>query len=220
MSTKPTEPAVPSLVTAGMDQTQQAPHTIRPVAGISVLPSFAVSSLRHADAPGLLLQTVVTLGNKVPDGQIIEAVAIPWFEIVRLISKDPNALHQIDWRKWEEIIGGAYRALQYEVVMTPRSGDLGRDLIATSTDGFAIKIIDQVKAYAPGNLVSANDVRAMSGVLSADRNISKGYVTTTSGFAPGILTDPTIQPFMPYRLELRSGPDLVKWLTDIANKKT
>jgi restriction system protein len=220
MSTKPTEPAVPSLVTAGMDQTQQAPHTFRPVVGISILPSFAVSSLRHADAPALLLQTVVTLGDKVPEGQIIEAVAVPWFEIVRLISKDPNAMHQIDWRKWEEIIGGAYRALRYDVVMTPRSGDLGRDLIATSTDGFSIRIIDQVKAYAPGNLVSANDVRAMTGVLAGDQNVSKGYVTTTSGFAPGIFSDPFIKPFMPHRLELRDGPDLIKWLTDIASKKT
>jgi hypothetical protein len=64
MSTKPTEPAVPSLVTAGMDQTQQTPHTFRPVVGISVLPSFEVSSLRHANAPALLLQTVVTLGDR------------------------------------------------------------------------------------------------------------------------------------------------------------
>ena len=219
--TKPTGPVVPTIVTAGMDQTQQAKTIFRsPLGTMSPLPSFSVSSLRHADAPGLLLQTVVTLGEKTTDGHLIQAVTLPWFEIVKLIGSYPREIHNIDWRKLEEIMAGGYAALGYSVILTPRSNDRGRDLIATSNDGFSIRIIEQVKKYASGNLVDANDVRAMLGVLSGDQNVSKGYITTTSGFAPGIGSDPLIRGFMPHRLELRDGPELVKWLTDIAGKKT
>lgn len=162
----------------------------------------------------------MVLGDKTPEGDIIEAVALSWIQIVNLLKTNPRAVHEIDWRKWEEMLAGAYKAAGFdEVELTSRSGDHGRDLIATKNGRFSIRIIDQMKAYAPGNLVAANDVRAMSGVLNGDPNVSKGYVTTTSGFAPGIFTDPLIKPLMPYRLELRDGPSLINWLTEIANRK-
>jgi hypothetical protein len=56
------------------------------------------------DRPGLLLQAVVIPKNSSSEGQLIEAVALPWFEIVKLLERSPNAVHEIDWRKWEEII--------------------------------------------------------------------------------------------------------------------
>ena len=179
-----------------------------------------VTVLSDPSTPALMLRSVVTLGEKTTEGHVIEAVTVAWFEIIRVMQNDPQAMHQIDWRTWEEIMAGAYKAAGFdEVILTPRSGDLGRDLIATRHDGFSIRIIDQVKKYAPGNLVPANDVRALLHVLNADRSVSKGYVTTTSDFAPGVFTDPFIQPYLPTRLELRSGAELVKMLVDTAAKR-
>jgi restriction system protein len=60
--------------------------------------------------------------------------------------------------------------------------------------------------------VSANDVRALLGVLTADASVSKGIITTTSEFAPGIRKEPGLKRFMPYRLELKEGPELRAWL--------
>ena len=82
----------------------------------------------------------------------------------------------------------------------------------------SIRILDQVKAYGPGNLVSADEVRSMLGVLEAEQNVSKGFVTTTSEFAPGIRDDRRLQAFMPYRLELKDGPQLSEWLLAIREK--
>jgi restriction system protein len=48
-----------------------------------------------------------------------------------------------------------------------------------------------------------------------DQNISKGVVTTTSQFAPGIRLDPGLKALMPYRLELKDGDQLVRWLTEL-----
>jgi hypothetical protein len=124
---------------------------------------------------GLMLQSAVTVGEKTDEGRIIEAVFHPWRQIVTAILHNPRLMHELDWRAWvEEMIAGGYKAAGYDIViLTSRSGDHGRDIIATRDDLGSIRIIDQVKAYKPGHRVPANDVRALLGVLSGDPNVSK-----------------------------------------------
>jgi len=167
--------------------------------------------------PSLLLQTVILdIGHKTNEGHIVEGVTIPWFEIIAQIAGDPDFLFKIPWRRLEELIAGAYeRDGWINVVLTPRSGDRGRDIIAEKPGSCAIRIVDQVKAYGLGHHVSADNVRAMIGVLASDANASKGFVTTTAEFAPGVYTEPDITQFMPYRLDLRDGPKLKGWLIDV-----
>lgn len=107
----------------------------------------------------------------------------------------------------------------FDVVLTPRSNDKGRDVIATSKGLGSVRFFEQVKAYRPGHVVTAEEVRAMVGVLTLDPNVSKGLVTTTSTFAPGIMQDPETARLMPYRLELKGGNALLEWLTTIAAEK-
>lgn len=166
---------------------------------------------------GLLLQAVVVPGKNASEGRIIESIEPAWLKIARLMQRDPSVIYQIDDRKWEEIIAGAYKKAGFEeVILTPRSGDHGRDVIAVKQGLWTVRIIDQVKAYKPGHLVPANDVRALIGVLLSDQAATKGLVTTTSDFAPKIQDDPFIKPHIPCRLQLINGPALVKRLNDLA----
>ncbi|GAB6906647.1 hypothetical protein JCM12296A_24830 [Desulfosarcina cetonica] len=159
-------------------------------------------------------------GEKTSEGCLIEAVAIPWLDIIALIKDDPSTAYQISPDKWEEIVAGAYKRSGFdEVILTPRSGDLGRDVIAVKKGIGHIRIIDQVKAYKPGHLVTANDVRALMGVLHGD-GASKGFLTTTSDFAPKIKDDPLITPFIPSRLQLINGTSLFKRLEDLMDQKS
>jgi restriction system protein len=69
---------------------------------------------------------------------------------------------------------GAYLILEAgfdEVTLTPRSGDLGRDVIAVKRGLGTVRVIDQVKAYGPSHLVTADDVRALLGVLRATKRL-------------------------------------------------
>ncbi len=164
----------------------------------------------------IAVQSVLLRGESTDEGEIIKAVTLPWFEIVRMVVRDPSKVHEISPRLWEEIIAGAYeRAGFEEVVLTPRSGDFGRDVIATKRALGTIRIIDQVKAFKPGHLVTANDVRALVGVLAMD-GASKGFVTTTSGFAPLLAKDPLIAPWIPSRLGLIGGDELVARLRELS----
>jgi restriction system protein len=117
------------------------------------------------------------------------------------------------------MIAGAFDEAGFdEVTLTPRSRDFGRDVIAVKHGVGSLRIIDSVKAYTPGHRVRQDDVRALLGVLHGDPLATKAILSSTSEFAPGILTDPFIAPFVPYRLELMDGKKLIQWLGELAQE--
>jgi restriction system protein len=173
------------------------------------------------ESPAITLKALLTFAGSTAEGALVEAVSLPWFKIVEMIRRDPNTMYAIDPRAWEELIAGAYSEDGFdEVILTPRSGDKGRDVIATKNGVGSIRIFDQVKAYKPGHVVTAEEVRAMIGVITGAQNVSKGVVTTTSDFAPRLRDDPYIKPLLPYRLELKSGTDLAGWLNTLTGPES
>ena len=128
------------------------------------------------EKPELLLQNeLISLGNRTSDGHIVTAVQLPWWTIVQKIKSDPAFLGYFSKnpRAFEEFLAGLYREAGYdEVVLTPRSNDGGRDVIAIRRGFCSVKILGQAKAYSAGHLVSHDDCRAMVGVLTGDSNAS------------------------------------------------
>ncbi len=184
--------------------------------GVRATIEVGYGALNHT---ALLMQAVIIPGSKTNEGVLVNAVAIPWFEIIKVLSDDPTLAFRIPARKWEEIIAGAYTQAGFEeVTLTPSSGDFGRDVIAVKRGIGSIRVIDQVKAYKPGHLVTADDVRALVGVLHGD-GASKGFLTTTSDFAPMLPKDPLIVPFIPSKLELVNGERLLQRLQELAQQK-
>jgi len=169
--------------------------------------------------PEISVKALLDIAVAGKEGLLVAAVAVPWFEILDVIRADPRAAYEIDWRKWEEIIAGAYvRAGFDDVVLTPRSGDKGRDVVATRHGVGSIRIFDQVKAYKPGLVVTAEEVRAVLGVITGAQNVSKGVITTTSTFAPQVMRDDYLAPYIPHRLELKPRDVLLPWLDELASR--
>jgi restriction system protein len=152
---------------------------------------------------------------------IIRSVGIPWAEIIRGLLQDPDFLHKIKPRRLEELIAEAYDREGYKnVILTPHSADGGRDVIVSATlpEIGTVKIIDQVKRYAHRRKVTAYDVRALYGVLCNEKDVSKGIVTTTSDFAPGIQEE--YKDCFSSRIELKNGKKLRAWLQRLHSKGT
>jgi restriction system protein len=171
---------------------------------------------KSLDGSNLTFKAIVLPGDKTAEGVLIQALAIPWIEIVRQIQQDPDFLRKLHWRLLEELVAAAYTAAGFdEVILTPRSNDGGRDVIAVKNGFGAIRIIEQVKANNPTNLVTADEVRALLGVVLGDPKASKGVITTTSAFASGIEKDHLIQSHVPFRLELKPKDKLIEWLLSI-----
>ena len=170
--------------------------------------------------PELLLQAeILSLGDKTHEGALVRAVSLPWLEIVEHLARNPDFLFSFvqNPRKFEEFIAACYDKAGFdEVTLTPQRGDGGRDVIVVKKGFGSIRFLEQVKAYSPGHLVTHDDVRAMAGTLMMDHNASKGIITTTSKFQPGILKpDSEFAKLMPHRLELKDGMATLDWIESI-----
>lgn len=165
----------------------------------------------------LTIGTLIIPDRPVSEGLLIRSYGNLWLTIAKQLGDDWSIAFQITPEKWEEIIAGAFSVAGYSVVLTPRSGDLGRDVIATKDGVGSIRILGSVKAYKPGHLVTRAHVQEMLGVVSVDPKATKGIITTTSDFAPKLLSDPNLAAIIPYRLELMNGQNLQKWLRELAN---
>lgn len=166
--------------------------------------------------PSVLLQTdVVTLGEKTEEGDVVKSVRQTWPEIVKQIQLRKEFLFEFtkSARAFEMFLAATYRKDGFdEVILTPRSNDRGRDVIASKTGA---RILDQAKAYNRKLLVTHEEVRAMAFVVLRDRLPSTGAITTTSDFAPTIETGDEFYGIVPDMVELRNGNRLRDWLTSI-----
>ena len=180
---------------------------------------FPWDLFQSEESPQIILGAdVIDVVRKTEDGQLIQYIEIPWLAIAEEILRDPEFLYKFDPRKFEEFIAASYDREGWEAELTPRSADGGRDVIATRNDFGSIRVYDEVKRYGKGERVAAEKVRALSGVVHGHQNVSKGIVTTTAKFAPGVWTDPAIAPLMPHRLELRDGERLIEWIASLRDK--
>lgn len=176
----------------------------------------AEATLIVNSAPPFSFGAIVTIYRDAPDGQVVKLVDPLYQQLIDTIQKSPQVIDQIDYRKWEEIIAAAYDKAGFdEVILTPRSADFGRDIIAIKKGFGSVKFIEQVKAYKPGHIVKADEVRALLGVLQAEQDVSKAVFTTTSSFAPRIEDDKLIKPFLPTRLELIDREKLIQRLSSL-----
>jgi restriction system protein len=173
----------------------------------------AATAAKKADVS---ISSIIIPEKRTSEGILVKSISDLWGEVVTRLGADWSAAVQISPDQWEELIAGAFKKAGYDdVTLTPRSRDHGRDVIAVRHGVGCVKIIGSVKANAPGNLVSYDDVRALIGVMTGERDTSKGIITTTSDFPPRIREDPFIRPFLPTRLELLNGPELQQWLTEL-----
>lgn len=183
------------------------------------LKDISTGSSLGAGQVDLAISGLIIPERKVLSGVLISSTSVVWIELITRLQADWSLAYKIPPQKWEEIIAGAFERAGFdEVILTPRSGDHGRDVIAIRHGVGCIKIIDSVKAYQPGRLVRYDDVRALLGVLSGEPDASKGIITTTSSFPPRIMEDPFIAPFLPTRLELMDGNALRKWLRELLKR--
>jgi restriction system protein len=185
--------------------------------GASTPRKRAIDSLSNAtNIASLTLNALIVPERKTSEGLLIKSYAAVWVEIAQRLGEDWNLAFQLNDRQWEEMLAGAMSAGGYEVTLTPRSGDHGRDVIAVKHGIGCVRILGSMKAYAPNRLVDRAHVHEMLGILTAEANVSKGIIATTSDFAPRIEEAPGIKGVFPHRLELINGLRLQRWLTDLA----
>jgi restriction system protein len=168
----------------------------------------------------LTVSSVIIPERKTTEGVLIKATSVVWSAMVEELKTNWSKAYEIPPHMWEELIAGAFVKAGFdEVILTPRSGDHGRDVIAVRNGIGSIRILGSVKAYRPGHLVTKEEVHALMGVVNLDPNASKGIITTTSDFAPRLLRDSRLAQAVPHRIELMNGVELKAWLQHLSLMK-
>ena len=201
-STRTVEPTPKTFISAVLSGGEIAPS------------STAVTYVREL-IPDLLLSSVVRAYGTISDSELVTFIEPAWLAIRDALVAEPSCRFSIAPSKWEELIAASYEAAGFDaVVLVPRSGG-GRDIVATRMGFAQVSIVDQVRVFEEGKVVHANDVCTLLGALLAERNATKGFITTTAKLAPGITDDTRIAFFLPHRLEVIDGEQLLARLNGI-----
>ncbi len=121
------------------------------------------------------------------------------FTLLDRVLRDPFVMHSLSARGFEGFIAALVERLGFEdVVLTPRSGDRGRDVLATKRiHGISILCAFECKRYAVDRPVGPDAARALLGVIMhGETRATKGILVTTSHFTPAasrfVLTEPSL----------------------------
>jgi hypothetical protein len=138
--------------------------------------------------------------------------------LLNQVCRDPELMRRIGARDFEGVVATLVEHLGFEnVVLTPRSGDEGRDVLATTrVHGIAILCAFECKRYSPDRSVGPEIARALLGtIMHGTTRAAKGILVTTSFFSPAarrfILTEPA--------LDGKDFDGVVGWLNEYGGSK-
>ena len=103
--------------------------------------------------------------------------------LLKAAGQDPNLVHALTPREFEELSAELFQRQGYKVTITPQTRDGGKDLYLAKADGFgSFLYIVECKRYAPDNPVDVGVVRALYGVAQHER-VTAAMTLTTSYFS-------------------------------------
>lgn len=139
-----------------------------------------------------------------------ESIVRPYSEeLLKQLADRPEKLYEMDSRSFEELIALLMEKLGFQIELTPKTRDGGRDVLARKRDAIGeTLLLVECKRYAPNRLVGIECVRSLYGVVMAER-ATTGLVVTTSGFSKDAVKFATE---LKYQMSLKDYNDLMKWI--------
>ncbi len=137
-------------------------------------------------------------------------------ELINILKGSPELMREIDPREFEEVVAEIFRNKGFEVVLTKRTRDGGKDIIAISTDGLGIKnkYFIECKRHAEDNKVSVDIVRSLQGVKHSKEGPNKTIVATTSYFTADAKKFVDNEITSSWDMTLADYNDIAKWLQE------
>jgi hypothetical protein len=131
-------------------------------------------------------------------------------QILKYLSKHPEYVYDLSSQKFEELVGRILTDFGFEIELTKRTRDGGRDIIAyIRNEVCKLLVFVECKQYAFDHPVGVEVVRSVYGVQRAHR-ANKSLVVTTSYFTE---VAKQFQRVIEWECELRDYQDLKNWLS-------
>ena len=138
-------------------------------------------------------------------------------ELLRQLAAEPSLMHQLEPRKFEELVARLLENQGCEVTLTKRTRDGGYDIFGRMNTGPASLIfLAECKRYSPENKVGVEFVRGLYGVTEI-KQANFGLLITSSTFTKDAKAEKIR---IGSRIELKEYQDLCVWLNARREKAT
>lgn len=132
-----------------------------------------------------------------------------WASLITYFAEHPEKMRGFDPRGFEELIAELLTREDMTVELTQPSKDGGRDILATANTSLGKHLyLIECKRYARENKVGISIVRALYGVVEAEK-ATRGILVTTSDFTRGASEFGKV---VENRLELMGYDSLTQWV--------
>lgn len=114
---------------------------------------------------------------------IIQVAAFVDRALIERLRANPQDLKTINRRLLEELVAELFSGFGYQVELTKRTRDGGKDIIAVRRSEVETRFLIECKRPDPGNPVAVSTVRELYGV-KVDDGATKAILVTTSYLTP------------------------------------
>lgn len=137
-------------------------------------------------------------------------------ELIIALKSSPDLIRDITPREFEEVVAEIFRAKGFEVELTKRTRDGGKDIIAIHTDALGIKnkYFIECKRHAEDNTVGVDIVRGLQGVKNTKDGPNKTIIATTSFFTADAKKFVENEAASKWDMTLADYDDLLNWLNE------
>lgn len=137
-------------------------------------------------------------------------------ELMKRLAAFPQERFRLNPRVFEETVAELLRRMGYETILTPRSGDHGRDVIASlKTPTAQMLMLVECKRFAANRLVGPEPI-ARIWIRLFDDKANMAMVVTTSDFQPVAKREATSKG---YQLSLKHGEEFMEWVRQFGVKQ-
>lgn len=151
-------------------------------------------------------------GLYLPEKQekIIIATTDFYEKLILALKTNPNIIHQVDSADFEELVARLLQKKGYDVQVTPKIKDGGKDILArfTTPTGDNLLCLVECKKYSIDRPIGVGLIRALYGVVQSER-ANLGMLVTTSNFTRG---SKEFQKLHNSQISLKDFQDLKNWL--------
>jgi restriction system protein len=132
-------------------------------------------------------------------------------EILRILKRQPELVHRLSPRKFEELVAELLSDMGFEISLTPQTKDGGFDIYAAKKTGLGrFLYLVECKRLTPPHKVGVEVVRSLNGILQHNY-ANAGAIVTTSFFTS---TAAELQRRIEHHMHLHDYITLQKWIKD------
>jgi restriction endonuclease Mrr len=135
-------------------------------------------------------------------------------KLINLIKEDSSYIYKISTREFEHVIAEIFKQQGFDVKLTKRTRDGGKDVIAINKNalGLETSYFIECKRHSLESKVDVGIVRHVYGVHSSRNGPNKSIIATTSTFTPDAIKYATTELRSRWDMDLKDIDDVLSWI--------